>query len=162
MNLKQKLIAVTIFTGTVFCLGLCACNTQAKKDAVAKAAAKSAVPGISIEVKDGIATIDGAMNSSDAVTTAEETIKHIENVKTIVSHLTVNDTPVPSSRPINPDQALIDGVHPILREYPGVTASIKDDVIDLTGKISKADWMELNRQLEALKPRQILNNMKIK
>lgn len=151
-----------ISTGIVLCFGLCACNSQAKKDAIAKAAAKSAVPGISIEVKDGIATIDGEMNSSDAVTAAEETIKHIENVKTIVSHLTVNSTPLPPSRPINPDQALIDGVHPVLREYPGVTASIKDGVIDLTGKISKTDWLELNRQLEALKPKQILNNMKVK
>ncbi len=151
MNLKNVVLSCAVITGLAF--GLPSCKSQEKKDAEAKAKIEATLtPGITVEVKDGVATLDGEFPDEAAKTAAEATAKNVPGVKSVVNNGTVTAPVV-----INPDEALITGVNGIVQQYPGVTATVNDGVVTLTGEIKKADWMQLKPMIDALRPKQVVN-----
>lgn len=140
--------------------GLSSCTSQEKKDAEAKAKIEALLPGITADVKDGVASLSGELSDESAKASAEETAKGVAGVKSVV-----NNTTVPPPMPpvvINPDEELTTAAQSAIQMYPGVTASVTDGVITLTGEISKADWMKLKPALDALHPKKVENQLVVK
>lgn len=151
MNFKKTTFAVMILAALA--LGAGSCKSQASKDAAAKAKIEVLVPGISVEVKDGIAMVNGVMPSEHAKTAAETAIKSVEGIKSLVINATVAETA--ATVVVNADQALMDASASLLKEFPGVTAAVKDGVITLNGEIKETDWMKLKPLLDALHPKKV-------
>jgi hyperosmotically inducible protein len=162
MNLKQSALAVGVVA--LMATGMTSCKSQEKKDAEAKAKIETLVPGVSVSVKDGVATLNGEMTTDAERTAAQEAAKNVEGVKSVVNNTTVHveQAPAPAPVVINPDDALISSSMAVVKEYPGVVSEVKDGVITLTGDIKKADWMKLKPALDALRPKKVENKMTIK
>jgi hypothetical protein len=63
---------------------------------------------------------------------------------------------------VSPDAPLMQGVTDATKDYPGVTATVNDGVITLTGNITRDKLSKLMMSLNTLKPKQILNQLTIK
>jgi osmotically-inducible protein OsmY len=125
----------------------------------------SAYPGVSVTVKDGVATISGQV-ADDATKAAVETAaKAVKGVKSVENTLTVPPPPPPPAPVvINPDETLQNAVSAILadQKQAKVTAAVKDGVVTLTGEIKKDDLPALIQKLNEIKPKKIDNKLAIK
>ena len=125
----------------------------------------SAYPGVSVAVKDGVATITGEV-ADDATKAAVETAaKAVKGVKSVANNLTIPPPPPPPAPVvINPDETLQTAVSAILadQKQSKVTAAVKDGVVTLTGEIKKADLPALIQKLNEIKPKKIDNKLVVK
>jgi len=160
MTLKQSAMTLAVIAA----LGMASCASQEKKDAEAKAKIEALAPGVTVSVKDGVATLSGEMASEAQKEAAIHTAKGVENIKSVVDNTSVvmaPATPAPAPVVINPDETLTTATLNVLEKFPGVTASVKEGVITLSGSIKKADWMALKPMLDALRPKKVENKMTI-
>ena len=161
MNLKQAALAFALVTGLA--TGLTSCKSQEKKDAEAKAKIEAAAPGVTAEVKDGVATLSGELATDAARTAAEDAAKKVDGVKSVSNNTTVTPPPAaPAPVVINPDEALITAANAAVKDYTGVTAAVKDGVVTLTGDIKKADLPKLMQAVNAIKPKKVENKLTVK
>jgi hypothetical protein len=63
---------------------------------------------------------------------------------------------------ISGDEELRKGVTDATKDYPGVNATVENGVITLTGSIEKDRYINLKQSLDALRPRQVVNNLNYK
>jgi hypothetical protein len=70
--------------------------------------------------------------------------------------------PAPAPVEISPDDALRTGVTDATKDYPGVTASVNNGEITLTGEIQRSRLPNLMQSLNSLQPKKINNNLKVK
>lgn len=160
MNLKQTAFAFALVAGIT--TGMTSCKSQEKKDAETKAKIEAAVPGVTVEVKDGVATLSGEMTDDAAKATAEEAVKKVEGVKSVVNNTTVPVAPAPAPVTINPDEALITAANAAVKDYTGVTVAVKDGIVTLTGEIKKADLPKLMQAVNEIKPKKVENKLTVK
>ena len=76
-------------------------------------------------------------------------------------------TPATNTTPTAPvevstDDALRKGVADVTKDFPGVNADVNNGVITLTGDIEKDRYITLKQSLDALHPKQVVNNLKYK
>ncbi|HVU83699.1 MAG TPA: hypothetical protein VHC50_02590, partial [Puia sp.] len=63
---------------------------------------------------------------------------------------------------INPDDQLSKSVADAAKDFSGVSTSVADGVVTLTGNIKRRDLPRLMKALNALKPKKIENKLTIK
>lgn len=63
---------------------------------------------------------------------------------------------------ISPDDSLKNGVKDATKDFPDVNADVNNGVVTLTGSIEKDRFMTLKQSLDALHPKQVVNNLKYK
>lgn len=63
---------------------------------------------------------------------------------------------------IAPDEALQSGVRDAVKDYPGVTATVNDGVITLSGELERSRLQPLMESLQSLKPKKVTNNLNLK
>ena len=123
----------------------------------------STIPDLSpvmVDVKDGTATLNGEVKDGTAKSEAETTAKGVKGVTAVVNNLTI--TPAPAPVVITPDDPLKVSVDNVVKDYAGVTATINDGIVTLTGQIKKADLQKLMMALNSLKPKKVDNKLVIK
>jgi hyperosmotically inducible protein len=135
-------------------------DADIKADVDKAIAANSDLSGVSTTVNEGVVTLSGEVKDETARTSAETTTQQVKGVKTVTNNLTVAPTPAPVQ--ITADDPLKASVDNTIKDYPGVTASINDGVVTLTGEIKRADLTKLMAALNALKPKSIENKLTIK
>jgi hyperosmotically inducible protein len=115
-----------------------------------------AVPGVSAQVKEGVLTLSGNVPDDAAKIAAETAVKAEKGVKSVVNNITVTPA-VPNAAPItiSPDEVLSKAVVDATKDYPGVTAAVKDGVISLKGTLSVDKWRKLKMSLDALSPKKV-------
>ncbi len=121
------------------------------------------MPGISVSVTDGVATLTGECADQAAKDEATAAAKEVKGVKSVVNDCTV--TPPPPPPPpvvINADSSLINGVTDATKDFPTVKADVNDGVITLTGSIKRDNLKTLMMSLNTLKPKKIDNKLTIK
>jgi hyperosmotically inducible periplasmic protein len=162
MNLKECTLSLAIVA--ILATGIVSCKSQGKKDAEAKEKIEALVPGVSVTVTNGVATLSGEMMNDAEKAAAADAASGIDGVTSVVNNTTVQVAPVsaPASVDINADDALITASMAVLKEYPGVVSEVSGGIITLTGEIKKADWMKLKPMLDALRPKKVENKMTIK
>ncbi|WP_145665715.1 BON domain-containing protein [Chitinophaga polysaccharea] len=163
MKMKH-LTSLALAAGLMFMIS---CKSK-PKDADIKAAVVAALqssPGVSADVKDGVVTLTGTVASEADKDAAENTAKVTAGVKSVVDNITV--TPPPPPPPAAPvataDDALKTSVADIVKDFPGITADVKDGVITITGEAKADRWKKLKMALDALKPKKVdASGLKVK
>ena len=123
-------------------------------------AANTSLSGANTDVKDGVVTLTGEVKDDAAKASTETVVKGVKGVKSVVNNLRV--APAPAPVVISADSQLIEGVDSAIKAYPGVSATILNGVITLTGEIKRADLQNLIKTLNELRPKKIENNLTIK
>ena len=141
-------------------LALAACS---RKDADVKADAEKALSGmqgVTVDVVNGAAVISGQFADSAAKTTGEAAVKGVKGVKSVVDNATV--TPPPAPVVISPDDSLKTNVSAALKDFPTLTANVKDGVVTLTGEVQRTALPKVMQALSALHPKKIENKATVK
>lgn len=129
------------------------------------ATAIASYPGVSVTVKDGVATLTGEAADEATRAAIEAAAKAVKGVKSVSNSLTLPPPPPPPAPVvINPDEALQKSVSDLLTgsTYSKVKADIKEGVVTLTGEIKKADLPGLIQKLNEMKPKKVENKLVIK
>lgn len=120
-------------------------------------AADAELAGLTVSVKDGVATVAGETKSEAAKAKVETLVKGIKGVKNVVNNVSIA-APPPPPPPVEvaADDPLTKAVADATKDFPTVKASVKDGVITLSGEVSKANLKKLMMGLNTLKPKQIV------
>lgn len=137
----MKLKVLTVIT-LAFALLLSACG---KSDAdLAKAASDKLgaekVSGVSVIVKDGVATLSGEVADQTVKAKAESVVKAVEGIKSVTNNCTLK--PVPVATPAAPDPALKGKVEENLKKAgcTGATVEVANGKITVKGTVPEAKY----------------------
>ena len=147
----------------LFVVSTTSCNSKTSdadvKTAVDNAIAANAGPStVSTSVNDGVVTLSGEVKDEATKTAAETAARGVNGVKSVTNNLSVTPPPVV----ITADDPLKASIDNTVKAYPGVSASIQDGIVTLTGEIKRADLQKLMMELNTLKPKSIENKLTIK
>lgn len=152
-RLRGQLSVVTLL------LTVGACGPKDADIKTAATQALSGVPGATVDVANGVATISGQVADSAARTSAEAAVKGVKGVKSVVNNATV--TPPPPVV-ISADDSLKTNVAAALKDFPTLTADVKDGVVTLTGEVQRSALPKVMQALSALHPKKIDNKATVK
>lgn len=116
--------------------------------------------GINATTEKGVVTLAGELDQAINFAELETALKAIKGVKGVVNNLTVKvEEPV-----ISPDVLLTQKLNELLTvdKYKGVTVTVLNGEVTLTGNIVRADLMGLMQTISELQPKKINNNLTIK
>jgi len=156
-KMKRKTIGLVVVVGLVFALSSCGSKT---KDADIKVAAENvlaadpACSGLHVTINDGVATITGEVKDEATKTMAQKAIADVKGVKSVENNATVAPPPPPPVVPSATETeaaALTKAVNDAIKDYPGVVATVNNQVLTLTGEVKKADLQKLMMSLNSLK-----------
>lgn len=159
MKIKSILLGMSLAVSLVACGPK---DADIQKEITAKI---SELPGVSVSVKDGVATISGTCKDDAFKANAESIVKGIKGVKSVV-----NNCEIPAPEPevatapveINPDTVLTTSVNEVVKTYSGVTATVANGVVTLTGDIKRTQLPALIKSVQELKPKKVENKLTIK
>jgi hypothetical protein len=83
-----------------------------------------------------------------------------DNNNTTTETTTTLDAPATAPVQVSADDELRRGVTDATKDFPGVTATVNDGVITLDGSIQRDRYPTLKQSLDALRPKQVVNNLK--
>ena len=160
--MRKRIMLMLAVPALLFVVSTTSCNSKTSdadvKTAVDKAIAANAT--VSTSVNDGVVTLSGEVKDEATKTTAETAARGVNGVKSVTNNLSV--TPPPATVVITADDPLKASVDNTIKAYPGVSASIQDGIVTLTGEIKRADLQKLMMDLNTLKPKKIDNKLTIK
>ena len=157
----MPLVAVAVMSLTMPSCGVKDSDIQAA--VTEKAATTPELSGISATVVAGVVTLTGEFKDEASKAAGEAAVKGIKGVKSVVNNGTVTPPPPPPAPVvIAADDPLTKSVNDAVKDYPGVTASVKDGVVTLTGEIKRSSLQNLMQSLNTLKPKKIDNKLTVK
>lgn len=121
-------------------------------------------PGVIAEVKGGVATLSGEVMDDATKSAAETAAKEVKGIKSVVNNvMTTPPPPPPPPVVISPDDMLKTSVDSALNAHSisGVTATIANGEVTLTGTIKKADLKKVMQAAAEAKPKKINNKLTI-
>jgi osmotically-inducible protein OsmY len=158
--MKQKLSRLLLLFGTVALISSTIPGCKSKvNDAEVKTAVETALQanpetaGLMVDVKDGVATVSGEAKDEAAKTKATELAKDVKGVKSVENNVSVAPPPPPVE--ITADDPLTSAVKDATKDYPTVTATVKDGVISVSGELKSDSWKKLKMTLDGLKPKKV-------
>ncbi len=116
--------------------------------------------GASVSVADRVATLSGEVSTENGKNEAASIANGVKGVKSVINNITVKQESAPVV--IAGDDALSTSVRDATKDHPGVTATVSDGVITLTGDIDRASLPILMQKLNSLQPKKIENKLNIK
>jgi hyperosmotically inducible periplasmic protein len=160
MSLSKRIFSIGMVLFSLTMLVSCGVKDETIQTSVA---ALPELSGVTATVKDGVVTLTGAVKDDASKAAAETAVKNVKGVKSVQNEITVAPPP-PQPEPvvIAADDPLTKGVTDATKDFPGVTASVKDGVITLTGEIKRSNLQKLMMSLNTLKPKKIENQLTIK
>jgi len=163
MKLSKVLMAIAIIATVSFTS--CKPNDEEIKSAIeAKLQSTAMITAATVEVKDGVATIGGECKDDECKTVCEKDVAAIKGVKSVINNCNIAMPAVVADAPvtITADDLLVKAVTDATKDFPMVTATVKDGVITLTGEIKKDGLKRLMPALQALKPKKVDNKLTVK
>ncbi|MEJ7610599.1 MAG: BON domain-containing protein [Ferruginibacter sp.] len=156
----MNLTKFTIAAAMLFTVAFSGCKP---KDADIQTSVQSKqMTGVTVAVKDGVATLTGEVADEAAKMKAEEMAKAEKGVKSVMNNLTVMAATMPAPVVVTADDPLSNSVRDAVKDHPTVTATVADGVVTLTGSVKKADLPKLMMNLQSLKPKRIESTQLIK
>ena len=155
MNLK-RILSIALVSG-VLMTGTIACKSKIS-DADLKAKVETAItanPNVTVDVKDGVVTLNGTAASDDEKLQIENAVKAADSkgVKSVVNNIVVNTAPPVE---INTNDAdLTAKVTEFTKDFPSVKTAVVDGVITVTGELEQARVQALKMGLDALNPKKV-------
>lgn len=165
MNTKIfKSLLLLCCLSAFFLFGCTQNDSEIQSQVNEKLAADPDLSGVSAAVNAGEVTLSGQVASEETSQKAAEAAKEVKGVRSVVNNTTVY-TPPPPPPPTAPvidnDSTLTTGVVDATKDFPGVTATVNDGEITLTGKIKKDDLDRLMQSLNSLRAAKFLMNSKL-
>ncbi len=139
--MKIKFLTVLSLAIALF-IGACGGKSDADlQKAAADKLAADGVAGVTVAVKDGIATLSGEVANITVKTKAETSAK-VEGVKSVVNNITLKAVPTPVPAPADP--MLKGKVEENLKKAgcTGVTVDVKDGTVTASGTVADAKYVE--------------------
>ncbi len=160
LNLFRNLLVIT---GLLFFIAGCKPSDSAIAESVTSKV--NTIPGVTVAVTDGVVTLSGQVSDDAAKAAAETAAQDVKGVKSVVNNLTVPPPPPPPTPAvvINPDDVLRGGLDSAFaaKGFKGITATVNDGVVTLTGNVKKADLTKVMQAANELKPKKVVNNLTI-
>jgi osmotically-inducible protein OsmY len=156
MNLK--IYAVLALAIALFVSACGKSDADLQKAASDKLAADK-VSGVTVAVKDGVATLSGEVADVTVKTKANASVKSVEGIKSVTDNTTLK--PLPTPEPPSPDKMIEGTVNEALKKknITGVTVSVKDGEVTLSGTVDKAKVAEVMMAANEAKPKKVINNL---
>lgn len=160
MNMKQQFSRLLLLFATVALISSTSPGCKSKpKDADVKSSVETALRanpetnGLMVDVKDGVVTLTGDAKDEEAKTKAAELATAVKGVKSVQNNVSVTPSAPPVE--ITADDPLTSAVKDATKDYPTVTATVKDGVISVSGELKSDDWKKLKMALDGLKPKRV-------
>ncbi len=118
---------------------------------------------LSATVVNGVLTLTGQCADEDCRKHAEDEVKSIAGVKSVVNNVMIN-TPGSSIAPVEVtnDAAMQTGLKDAVKDFPGVNATVINGEVTLTGEIQRDRLATLMQSINGLNAKRINNNLTIK
>jgi hyperosmotically inducible protein len=160
--MKKKLARMLLLFGAIVLISGATPGCKSKvKDADVKTAVEAAIAtnpdlnGLMVDVKDGIATVTGEVKDAVAQAAVQTSISAVKGVKSVQNNVTIAAPPPPAPVEITADDPLTSAVKDATKDFPGVTATVKDGVISVSGELKSDAWKKLKMALDGLKPKKV-------
>jgi osmotically-inducible protein OsmY len=162
----MKIKFITVLT-LAFALFMSACgksDADLTKAATDKLAADKVI-GVTVAVKDGVATLTGEVADAAVKTKAEASVKTVEGIKSVTNNCTIKPAPTPP--PASPDKMIEGTVSEAIKKLgiKGVTATVTNGEINLSGEVaSKEELVKVMQAASEAKgnAKKINNNVTVK
>lgn len=128
-------------------------NDQEIQNNISQKLKDSSLNNINAAVADGVVTLTGKCEGADCNANAERIIKDMEGVKSINNSI--------EKMEVETDLTLRSSVQTIISRYQGVQADVAAGNVVLRGSISRDLIQPLMTELQALKPKQIDNQLAV-
>ena len=164
---KKSFIAVAAVT-VMLAFAMPSCKPTVKDvDLVNKIesakAGMSNMSNVNATVSEGVVTLSGTVPDAQTKSAAENNVKAIEGVKSVVNNIeVVAPPPPPAPVEINADDIITKGINDAVKNFNKVKAEVKEGVITLSGEIKRDELPKLMQMMNELKPKNIVNNLTIK
>ncbi|MBX7053480.1 MAG: BON domain-containing protein [Pyrinomonadaceae bacterium] len=155
----MKIKALTLLTlALALFVSACGKSDADLQKAVQDKLAADKVTGVTVAVKDGVATLTGEVADITVKTKAEASAK-VEGIKSVDNKLTLK--PMPTPEPPSPDKMIEGTVNEALKKkgITGVTVAVKDGEVTLSGTVDKAKVAEVMMAANEAKPKKVVNNL---
>lgn len=155
----KKIQIISVLAFVLLLAGFTSCKP---KDADIQRAVETAIAAnpdaadVLATVEKGVVTLTGEVKDEATSVAINGIAAGVKNVKSVVNDLTIVP-PVVSAV----DSALQSGLTDALKDHAGVSFSVLDGVVTLTGEIQEADLPKLMQKVSALKPAKIDNQLTI-
>ena len=109
---------------------------------------------------DGVATLTGEVADVTVKSRAEAAIKSVEGVKSVTNNTTTK--PLPTPAPVVMDDKEMEGrIDAIMKKrgVEGVTVSVKDGEVTLSGKVAKEKVADAMMSANEINPKKVINNL---
>jgi len=139
--MKIKFLTVITLALVAFMAACGKSDADIQKAVAAKLAADN-VPGVTVAVKDGVATLTGEVADITVKNKANASAKSVEGVKSVTDSTTLKPLPTPAPAPADP--MLKGKVEENLKKAgcTGAAVSIADGTVTLTGTVPEAKFAE--------------------
>jgi osmotically-inducible protein OsmY len=123
-------------------LGACGKKDADIQKAVQDKLAADNVTGVTVSVKDGVATLSGEVADQTVKSKADTSAKGVEGVKSVTNNITLR--PLPQATPAANDQALTGKIDENLKKAgcTGATVSVVGGKVTVTGTVPSAKYAE--------------------
>lgn len=160
---KMKIKFLTFLSLAIVLLAACGKNDADVQKAVAAKFAADNVTGVTVAVKDGVATLTGEVADITVKNKAEASARAVEGVKSVVNNTTLK--PLPVATPSGDDQTLKGKIEENFKKAgcDGATVEVKDGVATVRGSVPDAKYAECVKVVQesgALKPVNLLEKSK--
>lgn len=120
------------------------------------------VTGVTVAVKDGVATLTGEVADVTVKSKAEAAAKGVEGIKSVTNSLTTK--PLPTPAPPSPDKMIEGTVDQAIKKLgiTGITVTVADGEVTLTGDVSKDNLAKVMQAANEAKPKKVNNKLTIK
>ncbi|HEX3101390.1 MAG TPA: BON domain-containing protein [Pyrinomonadaceae bacterium] len=159
--MKVKFFTVLMLAVALFMSACGKSDADLTKAATDKLTADK-ITGVTVAVKDGVATLTGEVADQSVKAKAEASVKTVDGIKSVTNNCTLK--PLPTPAPVSPDKMLEGTVNEALKKknITGVTVSVADGVITLTGTVEKAHLAEVMAAAQETKPKKVENKLTVK
>ena len=127
-----------------------------------KAKSDNRMANISASVNGGVLTLNGQCPDEDCRKHAEEEAKDLKGVTSVVNNIMIMQTSPTAPVDISGDAQIQQGLADATKDYPGVTATVNQGVVTLTGEIKRDKLTDLMQAVQGLSPKRVQNNLTIK
>lgn len=139
--MKVKIFTVLTLAIALFVSACGKSDADLTKAATDKLSAEK-VTGVSVTVKDGVATLAGEIGDITTKSKAEAAVKSVEGIKSVTNTINVRTAATPVPPP--PDQMLQGTTDESLKKAgcTGVTLAVKDGIVTASGTVPAAKYAE--------------------
>jgi osmotically-inducible protein OsmY len=154
MKLTKLLMAVVI-SATMLFVSCKPKDADIKADVEKALSADPMMTGTTVDVKDGVVTLNGECKDDACRIHCEEVAKGVKGVKSVVNNCTVvaplPPPPPPASLTTVLDEATQQKVKDGLKDIPGVTVEFVGDKAVLKGEVTSANRKKIMQMLASAK-----------